>query len=105
MTEVFEKVCELGIALGWKNIAGEVGCTEWQVDESWWFAINPHGEACKCSKGAMVPAGHVYLQFNGWPFGLVNWREGMCGAGRVANEDALIAALERATERVKNGNS
>jgi len=101
MTEVFEKVCEFGIAMGWKGIAGEAGCTEHQVDESWWFAVNPHLEACECSMGVKVPAGHVYIQFNGWPFGLVNCYEGMCGAGRLANEDTLIEALERAAERVK----
>ena len=105
MTEVFVKVVELGIALGWKSIKDRPGCTEHQVDDEWWFAINPHGEECKCSKGATVPAGHVYLQFNGWPFGLVNCEEGMCGFGAVANEGVLIEALERATERVKNGSS
>lgn len=101
MTEVFKKVCELGIALGWKSIKDRLGCVEHQVDDEWWFAINPHGDVTECSKGVHVPPWHIYIQFNGWPFGLVNEYEGMCGAGRLANESTLVAALDAAIGRVK----
>ena len=100
MTEIFAKTCELGIALGWKAINQNPGCTEHQVDEQWWFAINPHAEPVKCSKGTSVPQVCVYFEFNGWPAGFINAGGGALAAGAIANEDTLIAALEAATKNV-----
>ena len=95
MTEVFSKMVDLGVALGRRDIAKLPGCWEEQVDAAWWFAINPHRESVQCSKGAAVPEFTAYVEFNGWPAGFINPHGGTMAAGRIANEDALIAALDK----------
>jgi hypothetical protein len=99
---LFARVCDLGIALGWENISLDAGCKEHDIDEHWWFAINPHGERTKCSKGAEVPPYSIYFQFNGWPAGVIDAGGGVLAAGKLANEDTLIAAIDAAIERQEN---
>lgn len=101
ISKVFERVCALGIAMGWENINSQPGCVEHQVDPQWWFAINPHGEPTECSSGAKVPAYAIYLQFNGWPAGVVTANGGLMAAGGLANEERLIDALNVAIEKVE----
>lgn len=50
-----------------------------------------------------VPAFHCYVEFNGWPAGLLSPYDGTFAAGEAANEETFIAALEQATERAKRG--
>jgi hypothetical protein len=100
MSAVFVRACELGAAQGWKNIASLPGCAELQIDEQWWFALNPHQEEIKCSKGAKVPPCAIYFTFNEWPAGYCNAGGGLLAAGVAANEDALLEAIEAAIEKI-----
>ena len=67
------------------------------------MAFNPHSEQERCSTGGEVPAGSVYFRFNGWPYGVADAAGGLLGGGEVANEEALCAALERATLVAESG--
>lgn len=95
-SEVFMKIGELGFALGMRNINQLPGCWEHQVDEQWFIALNAHAEPTKCSKGTTVPAFTAYIEFNGWPAGIVNAHGGTIAAGEAANETTLIAAINLA---------
>jgi hypothetical protein len=101
VSTIFAKAVEFGLALGWRDISSQPGCHEHQIDEQWWFAINPHGKTTKSSVGADVPAYGIYFEFNGWPAGFCDAHDGFLAAGSVANEDTLIAALDAATEKLK----
>jgi hypothetical protein len=103
---IFARTCELGIALGWENISLDPGCVEHRVDDDWWFAINPHGETTTQYVGAeggprpvKIPPYSIYFEFNGWPAGVCAWGGGVIAAGRLANEETLMAALDAAIER------
>ena len=101
VSEVFSLVCELGIALGVRNINTLVGCWEHQVDEHWAIALNAHDHEVECSHGTKVPGFCCYLQFNGWPAGFVGPQGGTMAAGSIANENLLCDALRNAIEKAK----
>lgn len=96
---LFDRACLLGMALGWENIGLQPGCQEHQIDENWWFAINPHDQSIACSHGVFVPAYHAYFEWKGVTAGFVSIGGGMLACGREANEGSLLAAIDRALER------
>jgi len=100
---LFGLTVDLGIALGWENLSSHSGCAEHQIDDQWWFAINPHGEPTECGKGAKVPPYSIYYQFNGWPAGVVTGQGGVIAAGKLANEETLIAAIYAAIAKASGG--
>ena len=80
-----------------------VGCWELRVDEQWEIAMNGHNSPIQCSHGCEVPPFAVYVQFNGWPAGVIGPSGGWIAAGEVANEDAFIAAVRRRTNAATGG--
>lgn len=96
MTDVMLAVAELAMRLGAAPINKHAGCWECQIDERWWVACNGHRSPVVCSKGVKVDPFEIYVEFNGWPAGLVNPRGGTFSAGAAANEDAFLAACKAA---------
>lgn len=96
--EVFFEIMNLAEARGVRRINELPGCWELALDKQWWIALNGHREPVKCSRGADVPPFACYVEFNGWPAGLVSPgpEGGVLAAGQAANEDALIEALRNA---------
>lgn len=94
-------IADLAITLGAAPMTKYEGCWEHQVDDNWWIAINGHGDDKKCSKGPNVKPYCCYVEFNGFPAGLLNPYGGAIAAGIVANEDAFISALQKAIERAR----
>ena len=101
MSAAFIRICDLALELGVRAINGLPACWEHQVDEHWFIAVNGHGEAQKTSNGNAVPPFNCYIEFSGFPAGLITPYDGIIAAGSVANEDSFIAALERATEKAR----
>jgi len=95
-------IAQLAIALGVAPINTFEGCWEYQVDEQWWIACNAHPEPKGCSRGPKVPPFHTYIEYNGWPAGLMTPYGGTIAAGEGANEDTLVAALAAAVEKAGN---
>lgn len=98
MPKVFYLACALAHALGVRSIKDLPACWEHQVDDEWAIAINGRAERAKGLSNAEVPGHSLYVEFNGWPFAVVNAGGGIAGSGVVANEDKLIAALNRAID-------
>lgn len=96
-----DKVCEGFVVLGELIIAMDAhplykhqACWECQVDEHWKVAVNGHLQPKLCSwTNLPVDPGTAYIEFNGWPAGLVTPWGGVIAAGDAANEDTFIAAL------------
>lgn len=97
--EAFFEIVKLAERLGLSGLNKFPGCWEHQVDGQWWIALNAHKEPMTCSMGAEVPPFHAYVQFNGWPAGVIDPRGGIIAAGKVANEDTFIEALKAAGMR------
>jgi hypothetical protein len=93
---VFGRIVELAESLGVQRINELPGCWEHKVDERWRIAVNAHREERKTSTGAAVPPLCCYVEYNGWPAGILRPNGGIIAAGTGANEGTLIAALERA---------
>ena len=64
-----------------------------KIDDRWTVTI-ANKETVRSAGGVEVPPFCVYIEFNGWPAGIINPFEGSIVAGEAANEDALIAALQ-----------
>lgn len=95
--EAFAIVAEYAVALGAKSISALPGCWEKRIDEHWWVAINGHKDDMACSREAPpVPSLHCYIEYDGWPAGLISLQDGVIAAGESANEDTFIAAVKRA---------
>lgn len=61
-----------------------------KVDEQWTFKINGHKEEME-----KIPAFHMFVEYNGWPAGLVSSYGGIIAAGNAANEQTFIDALNK----------
>lgn len=94
--EVYAKMADLGGALGVVNINQLDGCWEHQVDDKWRIAWNGHREPVKNSAGHEVPGYHIYVEYNGWPAGLIHPYGGILAAGEGANEKTFLAAIDKA---------
>lgn len=94
--EVLGKAVEFMLSHGFEDIKHLPGCAEMAIDETWWIALNGHEDTTECSKGVGVPPFSLYIEFNGWPAGVVTAYGGTMAAGSIANEREFIAAIERA---------
>lgn len=104
MPPISRAMAEIGLlaeALGVERINEMDGCWEYQVDSHWSISVNGHPEPTKNSRNADVPPFSVYIEFNGWPAGIIDPFGGVIAAGAVANEAAFIDALRNA--RIKSG--
>ena len=102
ITEVFVEIAALAERIGVAPINALLGCWEHQVDPHWWIAVNGHAEPVQCSMGTKVPSFSAYVQFNGWPAGIINPFGGTLVAADAANEDTFIAALQAANQETTN---
>lgn len=99
-----EAILVLAERLGVSDLANthDGRCWEHQVDDRWWFAVNPNRESLKCSHGPAVAFGHVYVEFNGWPAGLIDLRgQGEFAMGEAANPDTFNAAVLAAAKKAQ----
>jgi hypothetical protein len=96
LCEAFVRIAELGNALG--IVLNKLpGCWEHSIDERWRIAVNGH-ETPMLSSLSNVPVEPFtcYVEYNGWPAGLLTPCGGVIAAGSCANEEEFIAALIRA---------
>lgn len=100
ISEAFYAAAEFAMSRGARNLVNVPGTWESAVGENWWIAINAHGDDVQCSRGIAVPPRSIYIEFNGWPFGIINSAGGRIASGDIANEETFIAALRQHTPRV-----
>lgn len=61
----------------------------------WRVMLNGTGEEKpKTDKHPYIEPFGIYVEFNGWPAGIIGPGGGIIAAGDAANEDAFIAAIE-----------
>lgn len=100
----FDLIVDLAFALRALPLSKYPGCWEERIDEHWEISANGHKEPQKSCHCITVPPFKVYVQYDGWPFGLISPAGGTMAVGRITNEDAFIEALRRRLEKEKKGN-
>ena len=89
---------------GAKDLKNHPGCWESQVDEGWFIALNGHKDPMLTSGGAgkgdvvhpiPVEPYTVYVEWNGWPAGILTPFGGTLAAGEAANPETFVAALAK----------
>jgi hypothetical protein len=91
--EVLDAVIRLHKAMEAKPLADIPECWEVEIDDRWFIAANGHTEKIRCSKGVTVDPFYFYVEFNGWPAGMVSPAGGEFAAGAEANTDTFIKAI------------
>ena len=97
----FGLTIELGYELGVRDISKLDGCHELAIDDHWWIAVNGHKEPTRCSRGPMVDPFAIYVEFNGFPAGILDSGGGCIAAGESANHDSYVQAVTAAVERAR----
>ncbi len=93
ITELFAAIVGFAEKSGVREITKLPGCWEFSPAEGWWIAVNGHREPMKCSRGPEVAPFRAYVEWNGFPAGIIGPHDGVLAAGSLANESALLAAL------------
>jgi hypothetical protein len=93
ISEAFALTAELCLAMNAAPVNQHSGCWELAVDDHWFLAFNGHNVPVNCSKSAKVPPFTIYIEYNGWPAGVVDPVGGTMAAGDCANENAFLDAL------------
>jgi hypothetical protein len=97
VSELFKLIADLAIARNLHPLHKHPDCCEIVVDENWTIAVNGHREPRKY-KDVTVEPFCAYVEWCGWPAGIIGIAGGMIAAGELANEAALCEALKKATE-------
>lgn len=96
----FSLIADLALAMNAHPLNKHPGCWTHAVDAHWWIAVNGHSEPKPVVSSAgctpTVEPFECYVEFNGWPAGVLNPFDGILVAGKCANEDAFCAALTAA---------
>lgn len=96
--EAFSIAISYLLSMGYTKANEYDGCIEQQVDEHWWIALNGHNTPQVIKKNNMIAQPyHIYIEFNGWPAGVMTPFDGQIAAGECANEATFIQALTSAT--------
>lgn len=98
IAEAFHVAMEFAVASGAENIKDLPGCWSGKVDEHWSLKCNGHDH-----KIDGVPPYCFYIEFNGWPAGIIAPNVGTIAAGKLANEETFISACLAATRKLKEG--
>jgi hypothetical protein len=64
------------------------------IGESWRIVFNGTPEAKKPEDAPELPPFGIYVEYNGWPAGILHPSGGIIAAGEGANENTFIAAIE-----------
>lgn len=100
--EAFAVMAQLGNTVGAGPLSKHEACWEFQIDEQWKIAVNGHKEAKVCSLTTQpIEPFNCYVEYNGWPAGIIDPRGGILAAGSDANENTFIDAMKARIEKEK----
>ena len=95
-------VADLAFAAKAAPINQNPSCWYYRIDEAWEIATNPHKVTDRWRDIDIEPF-TTYVQFNGWPAGIIGADGSGCiAAGEAANIETFVAAIEKRIEELKN---
>lgn len=101
MHNPFLLVAELHEALELPPLSEIPGCWIRHLDEHWVIAVNGHTTPVQEPGLPALPPYHMYVEFNGWPAGVLSLAEGTFAAGSRANIAEFCRAIAAATRRAQ----
>lgn len=90
--EAFVVLAELAEKEGAIPVSKFEGCWVRGIDDSWLIAMNGH-EDPRMYGEVEVPPFTCYIEWNGFPAGLLDPTGGTIAAGELANEESFIKAI------------
>ena len=94
MTDLMLKIIDLAEALKVIPINAHPDCWECKIDKRWTIAVNGHREP-KMWNDIVIQPFHVYVEYNGFPAGIISSAGGIIAAGSLANEKTLMEAINK----------
>lgn len=94
--EVWSHICDIAKHDGVAPLNQHPGVWIFDVG-AWRLALNAHGEPMEYD-GHKVDPYHCYVEFNGWPAGIITPRAGTVAFGKLANIFTLRDALKARAE-------
>lgn len=95
-------VADYAQAMGATPLNRHDACWDSRIDDHWRIVANGHRQEIQ-HNGVRVPPFSVYVEFNGFPAGILDAYGGLMAAGEAANARALARALRSATGRARTG--
>lgn len=97
---IFVLLADIAKKDGVSGISKLPGLWERRIDDHWEIAVNGHNETIewpqtKDRMGCRIESCHCAVMFNGCLAGILNPYGGIIAAGKLANEQAFIEALEK----------
>lgn len=94
IAELFAAIVAYGAKKGITRINTMPCCWEFEPTPGWFIAVNGHAEKRPLiDKDVMVEPFTAYVEWHGFPAGIITPRGGILAAGSEANEEALLKAL------------
>ncbi len=93
-SEAFCLVAQLAEKLDAVPLDKHPNCWECQIDDRWRISVNGHGEEQKTASGSAVLPFHCYVEFRGFPAGILHPHGGTMVAHVEGSEDAFIRAMK-----------
>ena len=95
----FDAILEMCDRLGVRDIGSMDGFWTYVIDDHWWIAVNGHkvdveAQSPQHVNPTPVPPFTAYVEFNGWPAGLIDPYGGTLAAGEIANAETFMAACD-----------
>ena len=94
-------LCQLCLARGVRNIKTLPGLCHVPINDQWEAWINGRDEVLPTDGGVEVKPFHAYVEYNGWPAGIVSAYDGEFVAGEAANLDSFLAAVTAAQKEAE----
>jgi hypothetical protein len=93
LTEIMMRIADMAILMNAHPLNQYADCWECEIDHRWTIAANGHREPKKWRDITVQPF-HVYVEYNGFPAGIISAYEGIIAAGTEANEETFLAAID-----------
>lgn len=97
LPDAYAVVIKYALAKGDKNLNERPGLVYYRFGDEWELWANPHREIYKTPLGVNVDPFTFYVEFNGFPAGVLAPNGGWIAAGDLANEDSFIEAVKAET--------
>ena len=103
--EFWSEFCKLAAEMGAAPLNKRTTCWTVALDDRWWLAVNGRNyrlhAASPTGTSHPVPPFSVYVEFNGWPAGLIDPYRASIAAGSLANIGTLVEAVKAKRQSIE----
>ena len=104
-SEFWDEFCALAGEMGAAPLNKRRECWTVALDSRWWLAVNGQNYRVHALSPTgirhPVPPFSVYVEFNGWPAGLIDPHGASIAAGSLANIGTLVEAVKAKRQSIQ----